>query len=361
MKYVLLSGYYGFNNIGDEALLGGILAGLRAELPQVEPVVLSADPAFTMELHGVSAIPRMNVRLIRERLRGASLFISGGGSLLQDVTSLRSPFYYLGLLWLAQREGVPTMMLAQGVGPLKHFLARAWTGRVLNRMRAITVRDEGSANLLAALGVTVPAEVTADPSFLLEPDPSERLETWWAANIPDGRPVIGVALRQWQTSNAYDRYHAVSDALAEMANRTGALLLFIPMQAGQDRHVSEEMAGWTPAGSRVLNLSLTPREMLALVSKVNFILAMRLHTLIFAVHRAVPAFGLAYDPKVADFCAAANLPTPMPWEEITTAGLIDTLQTEWAARDTLKTILRESAARLTAKAHRNITRVRELL
>jgi len=361
MKYVLLSGYYGFNNIGDEAVLGGILAGLHAELPEVEPVVLSGDPAFTLKLHGVSAIPRMSLRLIRERLHGASLFISGGGSLLQDVTSLQSPFYYLGMLWLAQREQVPTMMLAQGVGPLKHFLARAWTRRVLNHMKAITVRDAGSAGLLEELGVTVPAEVTADPSFLLEPDLSERLEAWWAANIPDGRPVIGVALRQWNSPDAYDRYHAISDALAEMAKRTGALLLFIPMQAGQDLHVSEEMAGWTPAESRVLNLPLTPCEMLALVGKVDFILAMRLHTLIFATHRAVPAFGLAYDPKVLDFCVSANLPTPMPWEEITAQGLIDMLQTEWAARGVLRGVLQESAARLTAKAQRNIARVREVL
>jgi len=361
MKYILLSGYYGYNNIGDEAVLGGIIAGLRAELPEVEPVVLSADPSFTIELHGVSAIPRMSLRLILERLRDASLFISGGGSLLQDVTSPRSPFYYLGLLWLAQRAGVPTMALGQGVGPLRHFPARRWTRRVLNRTKAITVRDEASAGLLESLGVTTPVEVTADPSFLLEPDPSERLEEWWAANISAGRPVIGVAPRQWSSPNAHDRYHAISDALAEMAERTGALLLFIPMQAGQDLRVCEEMAGWTPAESRVPTLPLTPREMLALVGGCDFILAMRLHTLIFAVQRAVPAFGLAYDPKVLDFCISANLPTPMPWEEITTGALIDTLQTEWTAREALKNVLKESAVRLTAKARRNITRVGELL
>jgi len=361
MKYVLLSGYYGFNNIGDEAVLGGILAGLRAELPDVEPVVLSADPAATIKLHGVSAIPRMSLRLIRERLRGASLFISGGGSLLQDVTSLQSPFYYLGLLWLAQRAEVPTMVLAQGVGPLRHLLARMCTRRVLNRTKAITVRDEASAGLLESLGVTVPVEVTADPSFLLEPDPSERLEAWWAANIPADRPVIGVALRQWNSPDAHDRYHAISDALAEMALRTGALLLFIPMQAGQDLHMSEEMAGWTPAESRVLTLSLTPREMLALTGRCDFILAMRLHTLIFAVRQGVPAFGLAYDPKVLDFCISANLPTPMPWDDITTGALVDTLQTEWAAREALRGVLLESGARLTAKARRNLTRVREVL
>jgi len=361
MKTVLFSGYYGFNNIGDEAVLGGILAGLRAELPEIEPVVLSADPAFTIELHGASAIPRGNLRIIRERLREASLFISGGGSLLQDVTSLRSPYYYLGLLWLAQRAGVPTMMLGQGVGPLHHPIARACTRRVLNRTQVITVRDQASAGLLESLGVTVPVEVTADPSFLLEPDPSERLEAWWTAHIPASRPVVGVALRRWHSPDAHDRYRAISDALADMAERTGALLLFIPMQAEQDLRVSDEVAGWTPAESRVLRLSLTPREMLALMGKCDFILAMRLHALIFAVRQAVPAFGLAYDPKVLDFCHAANLPTPLPWCDITASSLVDTLQTEWAARDVLCNLLRESGARLVAEARRNIARVREVL
>ena len=361
MKNVLISGYYGFNNIGDEAVLGGLLAGMRAALPDVEPVVLSADPDFTIELHGVAAIPRMSLPLIRERLRGASLFISGGGSLLQDVTSLPSSFYYLGLLWLAQRAGAPTMVAAQGVGPLRRGVVRMATRRIVSRAQAITVRDDASATLLAALGVTTPVEVTADPSFLLAPDASPRLQEWWQAHMPSDRPVIGVALREWPTPDAAGRYHAISDALAAMAERTGALLLFIPMQAGQDRHIAEQMAGWTPAESRVLSMALTPREMLALVGQCDFILAMRLHTLIFAVQRGVPAFGLAYDPKVHDFCRAAQLPTPMPWPEITARALTETLQTAWDTRAILREILTASSAELTEKAQRNIARISEML
>lgn len=362
MKTMLLSGYYGFQNTGDEAVLGGILTGLRDALPEVAPVVLSADPAQTERQYGVTALPRMHLSAIRAQLARTDLFLSGGGSLLQDVTSPQSPFYYLGLLWLAQRAAVPTMVLAQGLGPLRRLPARLLARKVLNRTRAITVRDEASALFLEELGVTQPpVEVTADPSFLLQAQHSERLTAWWEQYIPANRPVIGVALRRWRSPGAPERYHAISEALVALAQHTGALVLFLPMQPEQDEHVAEEMAGWTPAESRVLTIALTPPEMLAAIGRCDFILAMRLHALIFAVKQATPAFGLAYDPKVRDFSLAAGLPLPIDWAQITTPDLTETLQQQWDARQALRERLVASARELTTRAWRNITRVQDVL
>jgi polysaccharide pyruvyl transferase CsaB len=362
MKHILISGYYGFNNIGDEAVLGGLLTGLREGIPDVEPVVLSGDPAQTAALHGVTAIPRMSRQTIRTELRRADLLISGGGSLLQDVTSFRSPLYYLGVLWLAQRMQVPTMMCAQGVGPLDSPINRFLARRILNRVRAITVRDEGSAEFLRALGVDKPpVEVTADPSFLLAPDASARLDEWWAANIPAGRPVIGAALRYWKSSVAEERYTAIADALAAIAQAAGATILFLPMQREVDLGIAEEMSGWTPAENRVCTLALTPREMLAAIGRCDFLAAMRLHALIFAVHRGVPAFGISYDPKVRDFAHAARLPMPLDWDEIETGLLTEELRTQWDNRNVLRTTLATSAANLTTLARWNIERVKDLL
>lgn len=357
MARILISGYYGFRNIGDEAVLGGLLAGLRAELPEAVPVVLSGDPQSTRNLHGVEAIPRMDITAIRAELRAADLFISGGGSLLQDVTSLRSPAYYLGMLALAQWAKVPTLMLAQGVGPLNHPLNRRLARFILNRLRAVTVRDAASGELLRQLGVTKPPiEVTADPSFLLEPMLSPRLAAWWEAHIPTGRPVIGVAVRPWRG----DRHPALAAALAALAAHSGALILFLPMQHEVDLPVSVDMASALPE-SRVLDIPLTPREMIAAAGHCDFLVAMRLHALIFAVQQRVPALGLAYDPKVRDFALAAGLPAPPRWEDITAESLTPLLTAQWDTRHALRESLRESAPRLTALARRNIAVVREAL
>lgn len=360
MKNILLSGYYGYRNIGDEAVLGGILAGLRRLLPDVSPVVLSGDPAGTQTLHDVRTTPRMALKEIRARLQEADLFISGGGSLLQDVTSIKSPLYYLGLLGLAQRAQVPTMILAQGMGPLRHPLNRWLARRILNGTQAITVRDAGSADFLDELGVTVPPiEVTADPSFMLEAESSARLEEWWQGHIPAGRPVLGVALRPWHVGAG--RYTAIADALVAVAERTGAFLLFIPMQFDQDLPLAEEMAGWTPAEGRVLKLPLTPREMLALVGRCDLILAMRLHTLIFAVQQAVPSFGISYDPKVIDFALEADLPLPMDWGKVSADTLTEALLAQWEQRADVKPQLSTRAAALRTLAERNILRIAEVL
>lgn len=362
MNTILLSGYYGFNNSGDEAVLGGILSGLREALPDCEPVVLSGDPESTRAQHQVKAISRMNLGAVVSALKQAKLLISGGGSLLQDVTSRRSPLYYLGVLWLAHRAGVPTIVLAQGMGPLDHPLNRLLARKQLEQTQVITVRDPVSAEFLAKLGVTKPPiAVTADPSFLLQPDDSVRLEAWWSLHIPAGRPVLGVALRRWATGNPAERYTAIADAVAAFAQESGAFVLFLPMQYPQDLHVAEELAGWTPAESRVLNLSLTPREMIAAVGRCDFILAMRLHALIFAVQQTTPALGLAYDPKVLDFSLLADLPTPARWEEITAETLAASLRHQWEQRDALREILAESSSRLVNMARHNIELVKELI
>ncbi len=362
MATILFSGYYGFNNIGDEAVLGGLLAGLHAADAGVTPVVLSGDPAATTALHGVAARPRMGLGAVNAALAEADLLVSGGGSLLQDVTSLRSPLYYLGVIALAQRAGVPTAVIAQGMGPLHAPWNRLWARRVLDRVRAVSVRDDASAAFLTDLGVThPPVEVTADPAFLLEPDDSARLAEWWEAHIPPDRPVIGVALRRWTRANPPARYTAIADGLATLAAERGAFLLFLPMQYGADLPLSVQIAGWTPAESRVLDLPLTPRETLAAVGRCNAVVAMRLHTLIFAAARGVPALGIAYDPKVLDFALAADLPLPPRWETLTDTDFLAALRGLWAERAAIATRVAARAQTLTARARRNITIMLDLL
>ncbi len=354
MSGILLSGYYGFNNIGDEAVLGGIIAGLRAEMPDAAIRVLSGDPDATEKLHGIPAIPRMNMRAIKTALADTELFISGGGSLLQDVTSFRSPLYYLGLLKMALQANVPTMILAQGIGPLTNPINRYLAKVVLNKARVITVRDPGSRETLRQLGVKIPPiEVTADPSFLLPAEETPRLQRWLRCNIPPDRPVIGVALREWPGTETFT---AIAAALTTFTQETGALPLLLPMQFAEDHEVAQRCCEEMQTECVVLDMALTPREMLFVVSKCNFILAMRLHTLIFAVQQHIPALGLAYDPKVTDCCTFAGLADALPWADITAENLLAALRDGWAKKRPSP-----NADMLLTAARRNFVLVREVM
>lgn len=186
---LLICGYYGFGNAGDEAVLAALVQQLRRRLPDAELCVLSADPPATRALHGVQAVQRWSVREVWRALRGCSLLIQGGGGLIQDVTSKVSPLYYLGILHMARLRRVPSMIFAQGIGPLHTPLLQRLTSFELRRAAAICVRDQASADLLAQWRVTSPAlQVVADPALLLEP---------LAPSDPPAEPYALLTVRQW--------------------------------------------------------------------------------------------------------------------------------------------------------------------
>src|SRR2546428_11431076 len=120
---IVVSGYYGFGNGGDEAVLEAIVGALRARIPQAHVVVLSAAPDQTKSLHGVAGVSRTTGAL--PAMAGADLFISGGGTLIQDWTSARSALYYLGLPGLATGQAPGPMVYAAGIGPVRRGRPRA--------------------------------------------------------------------------------------------------------------------------------------------------------------------------------------------------------------------------------------------
>ncbi|HKL12509.1 MAG TPA: polysaccharide pyruvyl transferase family protein, partial [Halanaerobiales bacterium] len=116
MKRILLSGYFGFNNLGDEAILASMIDMIREETEDIKLIVLTNKPEETKVKYNTETIYRYDIFKIAAKMRQSDIFISGGGSLLQDVTSLRSVPYYLGLIWLAQFFNLKTVFFAQGVG-----------------------------------------------------------------------------------------------------------------------------------------------------------------------------------------------------------------------------------------------------
>lgn len=251
-----ISGYYGFDNAGDEAVLLAMLQALerkgRAFGIAVRPVVLSAAPEKTAAAYGVEAAHRMRPTDVLRTLARCDGLISGGGSLLQDVTSARTIPYYLGLLFLAQRMGKPTFVYAQGVGPVRRPAFLRMIGHVVGRCRYVSVRDEESAALLEQAGVRRDAvEVVADPVTGLAVDaraggePAEEK----SAGLADGdvsaesrrSPVIGVSARFWRDDRL--DLDALARALDLVAERCpNAKFVMLPFQRPHDVEATLELA-----------------------------------------------------------------------------------------------------------------------
>jgi polysaccharide pyruvyl transferase CsaB len=301
MNKLVISGYYGFGNAGDEAMLLAMVTALRAIDPQVEITVISGNPTDTRNKHDVMAVHRLNLWGIARAIGRADLLISGGGSLLQDVTSGRSIFYYLGIMQIACFLGCPVMLYAQGIGPIRSRLARAFMKHIGNRIAGGTVRDQGSLAELAGLGVVRPqVTVTADPVLALEMasvEPGNGIIK--GLDLHGAGPLIGFSVREWQGQEHYKNVFAmVADRLVV---EIGARIVFIPMQWPDDVEAARRVASRMRQMHGVIGRKCETVELLSVVRNLDLLVGVRLHALIFAAVMERPFVGVSYDPKIDRF------------------------------------------------------------
>lgn len=301
MMKIALSGYYGFDNAGDEALLSAITSTIKKLEPSASFVVLSGYPGKTARLHGLRAVNRMNPVSVSRELRSSDLLISGGGSLFQDVTGPRSLPYYISIVALALFLKKPVIFYAQGIGPINRRFSKFLMRRIANKVDMITLRDEDSVQVLQQIGVTrPPVKVTADPVFSLEPKVSdyEEMHKLLQEYCSDKGPVIGVSVRQWTALEGYQPQLArVLDELV----REGYQIIFIPLDYPADVDESMRIASLMEEPAALIDIYLTSHQHVALISHLRLMIGMRLHALIFAASQETLFQGISYDPKVDSF------------------------------------------------------------
>lgn len=306
MYRIVVAGYYGHDNAGDEAIAEAVVHALRSLAPDAHITVMSGNPERTRARLGVEAAHRFSPRQVLAALARCHLLVFGGGSLLQDVTSFRSLLYYQALLALALLLGRPVAIYANGLGPIRSRLGRLFTGFLLRRARLVSLRDRDSWEEARRLGVR-DAVLTADPAFLLSPSPAEELAAIRRAEGWDTlpRPRVGVAPRPWPASPRFvGELAAALDTLA----RQGITVVFLPMQYPQDMTAIAQVRAAMREPSCVLTGRYTPGQLLALAGELDLVIGMRLHALIFAVAAGVPVVGVSYDPKVESFLAEVGCP-----------------------------------------------------
>lgn len=293
---ILVSGYYGYQNSGDEAILAALCNDLESlGINRSQVIVLSGNPSQTEKLHKVRAISRYNLLRIVALMPKARLLISGGGSLLQDSTSWRTIPYYLSMAELAFTFGVPVIMYAQGIGPVQSVHYQRWIKRVVNKMTKASVRDTLSEELLKSWNTTQSnLFVTTDPVFGL---PYKRNEP---ANFIPGitfnlRPYQG-----WQ-SDYVNWCHLVKLWIKQY----DWPVYFVPLNP-EDLKIGKQLLKAVPE----MKL-MKPKNWLDacnLMSQTKIALTMRLHGMIFASLGGSVPVGLAYDPKIVAIGEQLKIP-----------------------------------------------------
>lgn len=324
---VVVSGYYGFGNTGDEAILLSITRELKKQ--GHEPVVLSNTPAETAKLYGCQSVARMKPQAVLPALLGAGLVLSGGGGLLQDKTSRRTLSYYLGVIRLARLLRRRVVVFNQSVGPLSEGGGKL-TQAALAGLRLI-VRDRASVGTLAELHLR--AELGGDPALLLEPSAglNRQMNTVVIAprgDVTDALPALRRTVKRLQAQG-----------------RRVVALSFMP---DHDDGAANSLGADDVLSTR------DPQVALDAIAASGFVIGVRLHALILAAAAGVPFCGLAYDPKIAGFCHDAGAPvhTTQPDVDALTQQAYERVTPDWSAVEDMKFRAMQTFAGLTQPAAR---------
>lgn len=357
---ILVCGWYGAGNTGDEAILSSILK----DFSQSDITVMAYNPEAVRNTYGVPAIDQsiLNMCQIIKSMRDTDLFILGGGGLIQDKSSIYNLFRWLSKIVLAACLKKRTALYCVGVGPLSTAIGKQATKAVLRLVETIIVRDEASRTLLTKIGISADKVIVdIDPAMFLAPLISERVQTILAAAEAD-RPLVGFCLNHWFYTHSWlpvkialklkrenpelDRLaKAVAQAADHLISEYGAEIFFIPLWSGRD----EQVANAVIARMKMAKLAYLiegryqPEEIIGLLSRMKLVVGMRLHSVIFAAGAGVPVVALQYAPKVSGFMDMVGLADYGLAVECLGGGkLIDMIDKAWMNMPQIKDKLRNA-------------------
>ncbi|MDO5141592.1 MAG: polysaccharide pyruvyl transferase CsaB [Eubacteriales bacterium] len=344
---IVICGAYGRGNAGDDAILKAIVQEMRALDPERTICVMSRRPKETRLIYRTGAIYTFNVFSVLRQFRRAALYINGGGTLMQDVTSTRSIWYYCYTLRAAKKRGCKVMMYGCGIGPIDRAGNRRMAARTIDgSVDRITLRDTNSMHELARMGVTRPDIcVSADPTTILDPAPQEIVSLALAQSgiDPAGR-YIGFGLRSWK---GLDEALPALAAAADYAYRTHGLTpVFVPIEFPSDLAPAERVGALLHCPWHAVRTRLPIEVTIGILARMQAVVGIRLHALMFSAGQGVPVVGVSYDIKVDSFLRSIGS---------TTCTALGTVQTDELCR-----LIDESlSGALDGTVRRNATLLRE--
>ena len=299
---VVICGAYGRGNAGDDAILLAILTELRSIDPDLSFQVFSRSPMDTRRTYRVNAFYTFNGFQAIRYFRKAKFFINGGGSLMQDVTSNRSLWFYLWTLAAAKKHHCPVIMYGCGIGPIQKDGNRRRAAKVMNKyVDSITLRDPDSRKELEVLGVTKPAiALSADTTVSLPAASPEVIDGILnSRGIPADGKYVGFILRPWPGFEA--RVQDLAAAADYVYETYGLTPVFFPIEPRLDIAAAQRVAQKMTAPHHVLTEAFTAAQTIGILSRMQVVVSMRLHGLIFSASQGVPLVGIVYDQKVSSF------------------------------------------------------------
>lgn len=390
IKRITICGYYGYRNIGDEAILAAIIESID-NICDVEISTFSGNPNETKKLHGVNSVyigesigslkmftisNIKNVYLIINTIRNTDLLIVGGGGIIHDRNIHGIAKFWMNKIILAKLFHKPVMIYAPGVGPLRTRMGKFLAKQTIESVDTITVRDIASKETLISSGVKNKLiQVTADPALLLTPvSTAIAKEILNIEGVTRTKSLIGISIR-WNpyefgqcSKFIYEFEDIISKLSDKIVEKLDVNLVFIPMQypprITNDITMMEEIHQKMKNKDRakIFKGIYSPQEILGVVGQMDMIIGMRLHFLIFAARMNVPLVGLSYDTKTSEFLRMIGQDRwSCDYKNIDIENIFSSIYHVWMNRDDIKRDLDVIVNELQIRSRYNAELAKELL
>ncbi|MBI1757417.1 MAG: polysaccharide pyruvyl transferase CsaB [Fimbriimonas ginsengisoli] len=350
---LLLAGYFGCGNLGDDAILAGFTRAIDERAYDL--MLLSGNPDDTFRNYGVLSVPRRDMTAVTKAIDACDCLVFPGGGIFQDVTSLGSVAYYASLVRKAKKRGKRVLLLGQGVGPLNRMLGKRFAAAAFSSADLVTARDPGSAGLIRSLGVSKRIEVTADTSYLLPP-PSDIGEDS-GFGVGDRR-AVGLAPRP------FGRGIDVVGLFGEVAKKlfeANLMPVLVEMDRQADGPLLQEISKKHGGRMPELRKLSTPTQLQQRFRRMEGMIAMRLHAGILAAKVGIAPLMISYDPKVTAFTKLLDLPAALGIEGLNAQRLCDKFMALHKDREQLQKGVLRRVEEMTRLAQRNIELMDETL
>jgi len=282
---VVLCGYYGFGNLGDDALLRAAIERARREFGGARIAAITKNGKRDSERFGIWCIARRDFKTVLAQINGCAHFVFGGGTLLQDSTSRRSIIYYASLLALAKRSGAKCYLWGNGIGEPRSEKSEKIIASALSDCEYIGLRD--------ARSVDIAKRLLKDTSrIVLERDLAEEERELFLSGedrLPEEDFVI-VALKGKSCPRELDE-------CIKSEKEKGRKLVFVAMFPSQDLKLCRK---YSKKYSGVIKSDIDFSDLVCLARHSAGVYSMRFHALVAAKLANVSFRGFG-DSKVTDF------------------------------------------------------------
>ncbi|MCQ2958324.1 MAG: polysaccharide pyruvyl transferase CsaB [Candidatus Gastranaerophilales bacterium] len=312
MKFVL-AGYFGFGNFGDEAILKYAVDILHYYYKTAQISIITENPLYAKKVYSATGVKRFDFKNIINEIKTCDYLIFPGGSVLQDITSVKSLGYYLSLISLALFFKKKVIMLSQGFGPINNNFMRKLTFKLLKKVSLITLRDEKSYDTLMSNGV-VKSELTADLlwAFTSKPKTDETPEIFVYGDISCNidKKKVGIQLRNWADLTE-EKLNIIAKSVLNNFHYIEYDYKLICLQENSDLQIlidlGKIMHETQPKAKIELCRGNDIEKNIELLQSMDYMIAMRFHAGLCTINSEKPILMLSYDPKTEEFCNELGL------------------------------------------------------